>query len=127
MGRASNLFGDVTAPKTIREHFCTPQNVGTLEEPTGSGEAGNEACGDVLRIDVEVSGGKVARIAFQARACSAVIGTASLVTETVRGRPVEEALTLDVTGLVDRAGGVPPSKRHAPRLVERALRAALGG
>jgi len=111
--------------ETMRKHFREPRNVGSLEHPDGFGRAENIACGDVLEISFRLEGERVARACFRAQACSAVIATASLATEAVTGMSTAEAAALDVDLLVERAGGVPPSKRHAPRVVERALRAAL--
>jgi len=111
--------------KTILDHFRAPENSGSLDSPTGTGESRNEACGDLLQIDAEVVDGVVSRIVFQARACSAVIGVASLITSRAEGRSVAEILALDIATSVEEAGGVPPSKRHAIKMVERALRQAL--
>jgi nitrogen fixation NifU-like protein len=113
-------------PEKLRAHLADPRNVGTIADASGSGRGENAACGDVLEITVAVEAGKVERILFQARACGAVIATASLVTDLVRGLSVEEARALDVETLVREAGGVPPGRSHAPRVVERALREALG-
>jgi nitrogen fixation NifU-like protein len=112
-------------PKTIRDHFLNPQNSGVLENPSGSAESRNEACGDVLRIDVEVIENVVTRIVFQARACSAVIGVASLITTAALKSNVADVQSLDIQSLIEAAGGVPPSKKHAGRVVRRALSDAL--
>ncbi len=113
--------------KTIPDHFRDPENSGALDSPTGTGESRNDACGDLLQLDVEVVDGIVERILFKARACSAVIGVASLMTSLARGRSIDEVRALDVAAEVERAGGVPPSKRHAIGMVERALAQSLSG
>ncbi len=109
----------------MREHLRTPRNIGTVDDASGRGSAENAACGDRLEISARVEDGRVAEILFRATACSAVIATASLATETVQDLPVEEARALDVLELVREAGGLPPGKGHAASLVERALRSAL--
>ena len=111
--------------KTILDHFRAPENFGSLDSPTGTGESRNEACGDLLQIDAEVVDGIVSRIVFKARACSAVIGVASLITSESEGCPVADVLAMDFAARVDQVGGVPPSKRHAIKMIERALHQAL--
>jgi NifU-like protein involved in Fe-S cluster formation len=110
----------------LREHFDAPRNAAPLEQVDARGEGTNPACGDVLHIELAADGDRIAGIAFRARACSAVIACASLITEAAAGRTLAEAAALDVEALVREAGGVPREKRHAPRVVERALRGALG-
>lgn len=96
-----------------------------MEDPDGRGRAENPACGDVLELTLRVAGGRVAEVRFRARACSAVVATASLVTEAALGLPLAEALALDPAQLVARAGGLPPGRTHAPGVVGRALALAL--
>jgi nitrogen fixation NifU-like protein len=112
-------------PEKIRRHFSEPHNVGAIEVPSGRGRAENLGCGDVLQIDVDVDAGVVVGIAFQARACSAVIALASIATDAAKGLSVEHVRALDVEAMAKDAGGLPRSKAHAPKVVERALNAAL--
>ena len=123
--RACKLLRVSAYPEKIRQHFADPRNTGALEEPSGRGRAENAGCGDVLQIDVRIEDERVVGIVFQARACSAVIATASLTTEAAKGELVADVRKLDVDGIVEDAGGVPRSKAHAPRVVARALGAAL--
>jgi NifU-like protein involved in Fe-S cluster formation len=109
----------------IRDHFLAPRNAERVAAPTGCGRAENQVCGDRLELSVRVSGGCVEAAGFEAEGCAAVRATASLTTEAVTGLGTAEALALDVAGLVREAGGLPPTKAHAPRVVQRALREAL--
>ncbi len=113
-------------PEKIRQHYTQPRNVGAIKFPSGRGRAENRGCGDVLQVDVEVdASGVVVRILFLARACSAVIAMASIVTEVATGLSVDEVRALDVERMAEDAGGLPRSKAHATRVVKRALTDAL--
>lgn len=112
-------------PPVLRDHFDAPRHVGRLDPPALCGQAGNAACGDDLRIWVRFDGGRVADAAFQARACSAVIALASLVTERLHGLEIDAARDLDPGPLADEAGGLPGPRRHACRVVRRALDAVF--
>lgn len=113
-------------PEAIRKHFLEPRNAGEIPDASGVGEARNAACGDVLKLFLAVDReGRVERATFQARACSAVIAVASMTTEALVGSDVAAARALDVDALTREAGGLPTHKAHAPRVVRRALDAAL--
>ncbi len=121
---ASLSLVDSPSPR-IREHFLTPLNAGRIEAPTGRGRAENAVCGDVLRLYLRLEEGLIDAAGYEAESCAAVRATASLATAYLLGRTSEEALALDVGRLVADAGGLPPTKAHAPRVVQRALREAL--
>ena len=109
----------------MRDHFLAPQNGGRLSGATGTGRAENRVCGDVLELFVRIEAGRVAAATWEAEGCAALRAAASLTTEVVRGLSLPEALRLDVAREVEAAGGLPPTKAHAPRVVQRALREAL--
>lgn len=116
------------ARSSIREHFLDPRGRGRLERPDGVGRASNAACGDRLELSLAVEGEgqeRVRELRYEAVGCAAVTATASLVAWHMAGRSLVEAGELDVARLVEAAGGLPPNKGHAPRLVQRALREAL--
>lgn len=112
-------------PEIIADHFKQPRNNGSLEVASGRGRSENAACGDVLQIDLLIHAGVLSTYRFQAKACSAVIACASMLGEAIQGKPVAWAREFDVEHLMDAAGGLPRSKAHAPRVVARALEAAL--
>ncbi len=112
-------------PEIIADHFKRPRNNGSLKTASGRGRGENAGCGDVLQIDVLVHAGVLSAYRFQAKACSAVIACASMVGEAIQGKPIDSARELDIAQLIEAAGGLPRSKAHAPKVVERALQAAL--
>jgi nitrogen fixation protein NifU and related proteins len=80
------LYGDV-----IAEHFRRPRNQGSLESPDASHEDVNPLCGDRIRIELKLQGGRVAVARFRGDACMIAIAAASLLTVMVEGLPLEDA------------------------------------
>ena len=115
------------ASNWLSDHFSSPRNVGRVEGPSGVGKAGNSACGDELELSVRVESGRVAEARFLAKGCSALIATASLVTEELVGASLPQARALDPARVVISAGGLPERGQHAVAVVGRALAQALRG
>ncbi len=111
--------------RSLREHFLAPRHAGSLEHPSGVGRAENRVCGDRLELYLGVEGTRVGALRYRAEGCSSLGATASLLAERAQGLELAELDLLDVAALVAEAGGLPPTKAHAPRVVERALREAL--
>ena len=89
----------------ILEHYRRPHNFGTLEHPDASYEGSNPLCGDrlTLMLDLDDSG-KVTDVAFTGRGCAISQASASLLTDTLRGRPAEELLRLGKDDVLDLLG-----------------------
>ena len=108
-----------------------PQNLGEMENADAIGTVGSADCGDMLRMWVkfkEEGGRKVIdRATFQTFGCQTAIAVASVATEMLAGKSVEEALALSGEDLAAPLGALPPVKIHCAQLVEGALRSALGG
>ena len=113
----------------IEEAIKHPKNLGELEGADAVGTVGSEDCGDMLRMWVkfkEVNGKRVIdKATFQTFGCETAIAVASLATELISGKTVEEALTMDRADLSAPLGPLPPLKIHCAQLVEEALRSAL--
>ena len=107
------------------EHMDAPRNTGVLPDANGFAETTNPVCGDVLRLAVRVDHGVVRAAMFQARGCGGAVAAASLLTELVAGKRIEEALALSRERLAEEAGGLPASKLHTAQLAVDALRAAI--
>src|SRR5450756_1053516 len=86
--------------------------MGELEKPDGVGEVGNPICGDVMKLMIRVEGGIISDIKFQTFGCGAAIATSSMVTELVKGKPVEEAERISNKAVVEALGGLPVSYTH---------------
>ncbi len=106
-----------------------PQNLGEMADADSVGTVGSPDCGDMLRMWVkfkEQDGKKVIdRATFQTFGCQTAIAVASVATELIAGKTVDEALSLSGEELAAPLGALPPMKIHCAQLVEGALRSAL--
>jgi len=109
----------------IRTHFLAPRPAGRPPGATAVGRAENRVCGDLLELHLEVRGERLGALGYDARGCSSVRATASLVCDELEGASLAAATTLDVAALVAASGGLPPNKAHACSVVQRALAGAL--
>lgn len=119
--------------KKVIEHFKEPHNQGVIKNPTVVGESGNPLCGDMMKLYLKIGkkkvGGKMADyikdIKFETLGCAAAIATSSMITDLVKGRPVEEAAKITKANIADELGGLPPIKLHCSVLAVEALGDAL--
>ena len=113
----------------IRDAIANPQNMGEMADADSVGTVGSPDCGDMLRMWVkfeEKDGKKVIdRASFQSFGCQTAIAVASLATEMLKGKTVEEAKDLSASELAAPLGPLPPMKIHCGQMVEGALRSAL--
>ncbi len=120
-----------TLDQKIAAAIADPRNVGELSDADAVGTVGSPDCGDMLRMWVKFSereGKKVIdRATFQTFGCETAIAVASVATELLAGKTVEEALQMDGASLSAPLGPLPPMKIHCAQLVEGALRQALAG
>lgn len=109
--------------------IANPRNLGEMPDADAVGTVGNPDCGDMVRMWLkftEKDGRKVIdRASFQSFGCQTAIAVASMATELLKGRTVEEARTLSAAELSTPLGPLPPMKIHCGQMVEGALRAAL--
>src|SRR5689334_13588073 len=117
--------------KRIEAAAKNPQNLGEMENADAIGTVGSADCGDMLRMWVkfkEENGRKVIdRATFQTFGCQTAIAVASVATEMLAGKTVEEAISMSGEELAAPLGPLPPVKIHCAQLVEGALRSALQG
>ena len=115
--------------KKIAEALANPKNMGEMAAADAVGTVGSPNCGDMVRMWIkfkEDKGRKVIdRATFQTFGCETAIAVASVATELIRGKTVEEALSLSGAELAADLGPLPPMKIHCGQLVEGALRSAL--
>src|SRR4051812_27180404 len=112
----------------VIEHYENPRNVGTLDKGdpnVGTGLVGAPACGDVMRLQLKISdAGIVEDAKFKTFGCGSAIASSSLVTEWVKGKTVDQALTISNKD-VARELSLPPVKIHCSVLAEDAIKAAI--
>jgi nitrogen fixation NifU-like protein len=109
----------------VMDHFMNPRNVGEIENPDGIGEEGNPTCGDVMRITIKVEGDTIVDAKFKTFGCGAAIAVSSMITEMVRGKTLDEALSITKQNIADELGGLPAQKLHCSVLGSDALRMAI--
>jgi len=112
----------------VVDHYENPRNVGTLDKESpdvGTGLVGAPACGDVMRLQIQVDeAGVIQDARFKTFGCGSAIASSSLVTEWVKGRTVEEALAIKNTDVAEELS-LPPVKIHCSVLAEDAIKAAV--
>ncbi len=115
-------------PKIV-DHFMHPRNVGEIADADGIGTVGHPSCGDIIRlfIKVEKLNGKriISQAKFKTFGCTTAIATSSIATELIKGKTIEEALTLKNAEVAKALGGLPTIKMHCSVLAEDALKAAV--
>jgi len=109
----------------VMDHFKNPRNVGVIENADGYGKVGNPTCGDIMEMYIKVEDNKIADAKFRTFGCGAAIATSSMATELIKGKSIEDALTLTNKSVVEALSGLPPIKVHCSVLAEDAIKSAI--
>jgi len=119
-----------TFDENVRKAIADPKNQGEMADSDAVGTVGSPDCGDMLRMWLkftEKDGEKVIdRASFQSFGCQTAIAVASMTTELLQGKTIEEAKELQPEELAAELGELPPMKIHCGQLVQGALQNALG-
>ncbi|CAL4962237.1 unnamed protein product [Urochloa decumbens] len=113
----------------VVDHYNNPRNVGSFdkEDPNvGTGLVGAPACGDVMKLQIRVDeeSGKIVDACFKTFGCGSAIASSSVATEWVKGKPMDEVLTIKNTEIAKHLS-LPPVKLHCSMLAEDAIKAAV--
>lgn len=113
----------------VLEHYGNPRNVGSFdrEDPSvGTGVVGAPECGDVMKLQIKVNAnsGLIEEARFKTFGCGSAIASSSLATEWLKGKSLDEALTIRNTEIVEELA-LPPVKVHCSVLAEDAIKAAV--
>ncbi len=113
----------------VLEHYDNPRNVGALDKSkanVGTGLVGAPECGDVMKLQIEVdeASGVITDAKFKTFGCGSAIASSSLATEWIKGKTIDEALTIKNTDIVQELS-LPPIKIHCSVLAEDAIKAAI--
>ena len=113
----------------IIDHYNNPRNVGVLNKDqtnVGTGLVGAPECGDVMRLQIEVdpTSQKITDAKFKTFGCGSAIASSSVATEWLKGKTIEEAVTISNMDIVEELS-LPPVKIHCSVLAEDAIRAAI--
>ena len=114
--------------KKVLDHYENPRNVGVLDKDSnnvGTGMVGAPACGDVMRLQIQVNdAGVIEDAKFKTYGCGSAIASSSLLTEWVKGKTLDEASQIKNTEIVEELE-LPPVKIHCSVLAEDAIKAAI--
>ena len=112
----------------VVDHYENPRNVGSLDmdaPDVGTGIVGAPECGDVMKLQVRVDDqDRIVEAKFKTFGCGSAIASSSLMTEWIKGRTLDEALSIKNTDIVKELA-LPPVKIHCSVLAEDAIRAAI--
>lgn len=132
----TRILGRPPSPAPIRfyhervvDHYDNPRNVGTFDKndsDVGTGLVGAPACGDVMKLQIKVDeeSGKIVDACFKTFGCGSAIASSSVATEWLKGRPMEEVLSIKNTEIAKHLS-LPPVKLHCSMLAEDAIKAAV--
>jgi len=110
----------------ILELFKNPKNLGRMEDATVSAVAGSPACGDIIAFYLKINEDEVIeKASFESYGCAANIATASITTELVKGKKLEDAWKVSWKEVADEVGGLPTLKFHCGILSVGAVRRAI--
>jgi nitrogen fixation NifU-like protein len=113
--------------QTVIDHYENPKNVGTLDKSkpnVGTGLVGAPECGDVMRLQIEVVDNIIVDAKFKTFGCGSAIASSSVATEWLKGKTLDEAVTIDNMDLVEELN-LPPVKIHCSVLAEDAIKSAI--
>jgi len=111
----------------VLDHYENPRNVGILDKSSkdvGTGLVGAPACGDVLKLQIEIHDGIITDAKFKAYGCGSAIASSSLVTTMLKGKTLEEAGAIKNSHIAEELS-LPPVKIHCSVLAEDSIRAAI--
>ncbi|HKZ72317.1 MAG TPA: Fe-S cluster assembly scaffold IscU [Nitrospirota bacterium] len=111
----------------VEDHYNNPRNVGSFEKDAkdvGTGMVGAPECGDVMKLQLKIDNGIIVDAKFKTFGCGSAIASSSLATEWVKGKTLDEAMTIKNTEIVETLH-LPPVKIHCSVLAEDAIKAAI--
>ncbi|MBU2007941.1 iron-sulfur cluster assembly scaffold protein [Patescibacteria group bacterium] len=113
--------------KKVIQHFKSPHNQGQIKNADAVGQAGNPACGDVMKIYLKIKKQEniISDIKFETLGCVAAIAVSSALTDIVKGKTLEKAMKITKDKIVKDLGGLPWQKIHCSMLGVEALKDAI--
>ena len=111
----------------VIDHYNEPRNVGSFDkndDAVGTGLVGAPECGDVMKLQIKVENDQIVDAKFKTFGCGSAIASSSLATEWVKGKSIDEAMSIQNTEIVEELS-LPPVKIHCSVLAEDAIQAAI--
>jgi nitrogen fixation protein NifU and related proteins len=112
------------SPK-VMDHFMNPRNMGVIEDADATGLVGNPRCGDIMKVYLKIENDIIVDAKFKTFGCGSAIATSSMATEMIKGKSIDEALSLTNKAVAEALDGLPAIKLHCSLLAEQAVKAAL--
>jgi nitrogen fixation NifU-like protein len=109
---------------TLVDHFLNPRNAGLMRDPDGVGQDEYAGCGDLARFFLRVRGDRTLELRFQTYGCGPTIAAASVASELMMGRSVDDLLHVKPEEIERALDGLPEDRKHAAEVAAGALRAA---
>jgi nitrogen fixation NifU-like protein len=109
----------------VMDHFMNPRNVGEIPDADGVGMEGNPTCGDAMQLFIKVENDRIVDAKFRTFGCGAAIAVSSMITEMVKGKTLDEAMSMSKEAVANELGGLPPQKMHCSNLGADALKKAI--
>lgn len=109
----------------VMQHFMNPHNVGEIENADGVGEIGNPVCGDMMTFYIKVKDNRIEDVKYKTFGCGAAIAVSSMVSDMVKGKTLQEALTVTPSMVAKELEGLPKNKLHCSNLGAQALKKAI--
>jgi len=109
----------------VLEHFKAPRNVGVMKEADGTGYAGDPSWGIDMELYLKIENDVIVEAKTRTFGCAATIAVTSVITEILKGKAVEEALSITVQDITGKLGGIPSSKAHCAKLGVEMINSAI--
>ncbi|MER3404712.1 MAG: SUF system NifU family Fe-S cluster assembly protein [Chloroflexota bacterium] len=112
----------------ILDHYRNPRNYGTLEDPDLSYEDDNPLCGDRVRMDFKIRDGRIAQVRFSGKGCAISQASASMLTEMVEGKTLDEVKQIGKEDVLENLGiPISPARLKCALLALKVLKAGVYG
>lgn len=109
----------------VTDHLSNPRNTGEIENPSAVGDVTNNVCFDRIRLTIRIEGERLIDAKVKASGCPPTIAAASVLTELIIGKHIEELRSFARKDVIDALGHLPPAKTHCAVLAVDALRSAI--
>ena len=113
--------------KEVLDHYNNPRNVGKMDvsdKNVGTGMVGAPACGDVMKLQIQVEDDIIQNAVFKCYGCGSAIASSSIITEMLKGMSLDEAHEIKNVEVVEQLD-LPPVKIHCSVLAEDSIKAAI--
>ena len=109
----------------VMEYFTKQENVGEIPDADGEGTITSPTCGDLMKVTIRVTDGVLSDVKVKTFGCGAAIASAAMLTELVKGMPVDKAKSVTNMDVAEALGGLPSQKLHCSNLAADALQEAI--